>query len=237
MNIQLTDRTLVRQIGQIADQTRQSPGEIITRALERYIRDLTAGYFPDGAGKACDGETGRMSLEVIMDKTKSALRDLAGNADRIMADLEPGRPSGFLEVMNRLSKRLDRAENESDLIAIANIVYDLTLEIPDVTAVMNTPEDEPLPQHFRTENLKPSDDSAEDQKKALKEVFNPSFKRIEQAWRNTPSVIPPNISRGPKEPPWELMGIFRDDPTWGEIFDEIEREREKDWVWLGGESE
>ncbi|RLC02065.1 MAG: hypothetical protein DRI57_30420 [Deltaproteobacteria bacterium] len=242
MNIQLTDETLVRQIGQIAERTRQTPGQLIARALERYIRDLPPVFLRDEAEAdetpACDEETEQMSLEAIMDKTRTVLRDLADNADRIMAESEPGRPSGFLEVMNRLSKRIDKVGNEHDLIAIANIVYDLTIEIPDVTDVMNTPEDE-LPRHFRTENLRPSDDNGhiENQKAALEEVFNPSFKRIEQAWRDMPRSVPANASIGPKETPWHLMGIFKDDPTWGEIFDEIERERDKDWVWLGGEAE
>ena len=71
----------------------------------------------------------------------------------------------------------------------------------------------------------------------MKEVFYPSFERIEQAWRDLPRPIPPNASIGSKETPWDLMGIFKDDPTWGEIFDEIERERDRDCVWLGGETE
>jgi len=184
---------------------------------------------------ASEEETGPMTLGEIMDRTQSILRELADNADTIMAELEPVRRSGMLEVINRLAEQIDKAGNADDLVTIANTVYGLTVEIPCFP-----PPDEPGEQYFR---LKPAHDGngyqchVRNQKTALKEVFYPSFERIEQAWRNTPSVIPPNISRGSKEAPWDLMGIFKDDPTWGEIFDEIERERDKDYVWLGGESE
>jgi len=29
-------------------------------------------------------------------------------------------------------------------------------------------------------------------------------------------------------PPWEWLGAFKEDPTWGELFDEIERRRDGD---------
>jgi hypothetical protein len=230
MNIQITDQPLVRQIGQIADRTRQTPEEVVTRALEFYIRQLPEKNLPD-KGQA---KTGTMTLEEIMDTAKSVLRELADNAAAIMAASEPARRSGLLEVMNRLARRIDSAENADDLIAIANIVYDLTVEIPTFP-----PDEEPRNQYFR---LKPVyDDNGyqriRNQKSALEEVFYPSFERIEQAWRNLPRPLPPNASIGPKETPWDIMGIFKDDPTWGEIFDEIERERDKDCIWLGGESE
>ncbi len=74
-------------------------------------------------------------------------------------------------------------ENESDLIAVANIVHNLTVEIPCF------PPDDVLPQHFRPENLKPVGSNGYhhyigNHKAALQEVFNPCFKRIERAWRN-----------------------------------------------------
>jgi len=238
MNIQITDQTLIRQIGQIADRTWQTPEELVTRAMELYIRQLPAEHLPDKAEEskaACEEETEQMTLGAIMDKTKSVLRELADNADTVMAELEPIKRSGFLEVMNKLSKQIDTVGNANDLVEIANIVYGLTVEIPRFP-----PDDEPREQYFR---LKPAHDGngyqqhVRNQKTALEEVFYPSFERIEQAWRNTPSLIPANVSWGSKETPWDMMGIFKDDPTWGEIFDEIERERDKDSVWLGGESE
>jgi hypothetical protein len=235
-DIQLTDQPLVEQIGQLADRTRQTPEEVVTRAIELYIRQFPAENPPDKEQEypSCEAETGGMSLEEIMDTAKSVLRELADNAASIMAESEPVRRSGLLEVMNRLSRRIDKAENAEDLVAAANIVYDLTAEIP-----MFPPDDEPRRQYFRMKSV--HDDNGyqriRNQKAALQEVFYPSFERIEQAWRNTPSVIPPNASLGSKETPWDIMGIFKDDPTWGEIFDEIERDRDKDSVWLGGESE
>lgn len=236
MNIQLTDQTLVRQIGQIAHQTWQTPEELVTRAMELYVRQLSAENLPEKEESAArEPETGPMTLEAIMDKTRSILRDLADRSDTIMAELEPVRRSGMLEVMNRLARRIAQAENAHDLVTIANIVHDLTVEVPRFP-----PDDEPREQHFR---LKPTHDGnghqrhVRHQKMALQDMFNSSFERIEQAWRNTPSLIPPHVSKGSKETPWDLMGIFKDDPTWGEMFDEIERERDKDSVWLGGESE
>ncbi|MDM8525480.1 hypothetical protein QUF80_19095 [Desulfococcaceae bacterium HSG8] len=124
-----------------------------------------------------DGETGRITLEEVRDKTVSVLRHFTDNADKIMSELKPGWDAGLLEVMNRLAKRMDAVKNETDLLTIANIVHDLTIEIPHFP-----PDDEP-PQHFRPENLMPgSDDCIESHKAALEEVFKPCFKRIEQAW-------------------------------------------------------
>ncbi len=241
MNIQLTDQTVIEQIGQIADQGRQTPEQVVTEALELYIRQLPADPLPNEVGRAIvSDEAEPVSLEAAMEKTKSVLRDLADHADTIMAESEPGRRSGFLEAMNRLTKRIDAAGNEADLIAIANIVQDLTIEIPDVTRIMFTPEDEPPPRHFRLENPNPvtdGDGHIEDQKMALREVFNSSFKRIDRAWRDFPRPVPPNVSLGAKEPPWDLIKKLKDDPSWDDFFEEIERERDKDWVWLGGEAE
>lgn len=231
-------------IHQTIDQylSRLSPDRLnIAAEFLAYLADKEAAQaspgipdFQEKKGQATpQTETGLMTLEAIMDKTRSVLRDLAEHADTIMAESEPVRRSGMLEVMNRLARRIDQAENDHDLVAIANILYDLTVEIPRFP-----PDDEPREQYFR---LKPAHDGngrrVRNQKTALQDVFNPSFERIEQAWRNTPSLTPPYISRGSKETPWDMMGIFKDDPTWGEIFDEIERERDKDLVWLGGESE
>jgi hypothetical protein len=236
MNIQLTDQPLVRQIGQLADRTRQTPEELIARAVELYIRQVPAENLPDKAreSSSCEAETGDMTLEEIVNKTKSVLRELADNAASVMAESEPVRRSGLLEVMNRLARRIDNAENAEELVAAANIIYDLTAEIPTFP-----PDDEPRNRYFR---LKPVQDDngyqrIRTQKAALQEVFYPSFERIEQAWRNLPRPLPPNASPGSKETPWDIMGIFKDDPAWGEIFDEIERERDKDCIWLGGEAE
>jgi len=211
--------------------------EKIIEELPGCMGNEPAGEFPDQAGEspACEAETGQMTLGEIMDKAKSVLRELADNAGTIMAELEPVRRSGFLEVMNRLEDRIGKIGNADDLVGIANIVYGLTLEIPCFP-----PDDEPREQYFR---LKPAHDGngyqqhVREQKAALEEVFHPYFERIEQAWRELPRPVPPNASIGSKETPWDIMGIFRDDPTWGEIFDEIERERDKDSIWLGGEAE
>ncbi len=198
--------------------------QLARQALEFHIRQSTLK-------EACDGETGLMSFESVMDKTKSVLQDFADNADKIMAELEPGRDSGLLEVMNRLAKRINTVENEADLIAVANIVHNLAIEIPCF------PPDDVPPQHFRLENLKPAAHSngfhhyIENYKASLKDVFNPCFKRIEQAWRDLPSVIPRVVSKGSKEPDWDLIKKLKDDPTWDDFFEEIERERDENLVW------
>jgi len=235
MNIQLTDDTLLREIGQIADDTRRTPDQVVTEALELYIRRLSETPASDKY-KGFTGnekETGQMTLERIMDKTISVLRYFMGNADAIMARLEPGQDSGLLELTNRLADRLNAVEDEADLVAIANIVYDLIIRIP------HFPPDESLPQHFQIKIPKQmSDDTAsrhevERHKTALREVLEPCFRRIEQAWRDIPSPVPPEASASAKTPPWDLMGIFQDDPTWPEI----EQERDRELVPPEGEAE
>jgi len=201
MNIQLTDQTLIEQISHITVQRSRTPEQIVTEALKQYIREQFAQDIPDKV--FCAGETERMTLEELI------------------------RDAGLLGVMNRLAQRIDAAENERDLLTIANVVHDLTIEIPYFP-----PDDEP-PEHFRLENQRSSADGRiKTHKATLKEVFDPCFEQIEQAWRNLPSIIPERASKGSKETPWHLMGVFKDDPTWGEIFDEIERERDKD-IWMG----
>jgi len=179
-----------------------------------------------------DGETGHKTLEDVMERTVSLLRHFAENADSIMSELKPGWTSGLLEVMNRLAGRVDAVRNETDLLTIANIMHDLTIEIPRFP-----PDDEP-PDHFRPEDLMPESDDYQRRikghKAALKEAFNPCFERIEQAWRNIPSIIPETASKGPKEPDWELIRRLKDDPTWDEFFEEIERERDRDMIWTEG---
>jgi len=68
----------------------------------------------------------------------------------------------------------------------------------------------------------------------LKEAFRPCFERIEQAWWNLPSIIPETASKGPKEPDWDMIRRLKDDPTWDEFFEEIERERDRDQIWTEG---
>jgi len=225
MNIQLTDQTLIEQISHITVQRSRTPEQIVTEALKQYIREQFAQDIPDKV--FCAGETERMTLEELIERTKSMLRHFTENADTIMSELKPSRDAGLLGVMNRLAQRIDAAENERDLLTIANVVHDLTIEIPYFP-----PDDEP-PEHFRLENQRSSADGRiKTHKATLKEVFDPCFEQIEQAWRNLPSIIPERASKGSKETPWHLMGVFKDDPTWGEIFDEIERERDKD-IWMG----
>lgn len=36
-----------------------------------------------------------------------------------------------------------------------------------------------------------------------------------------------NGSDSVSETPWEWFGVFQDDPSWGSLFDEIERERDQ----------
>ena len=182
-----------------------------------------------------DGETEHKTMEDVMERTISLLRHFAENADSIVSEVKPGRASGLLEVMDRLAKRMDAIEHESDLLAIANIMHDLTIEIP-----LFPPDDDP-PEHFRPEDLRHAPESDDchrgigHHKAALDEAFRPCFERIEQAWWDKPSVIPKTASKGAEKTPWHMMGMFRDDPSWGEMFDEIERERDKDI--LTGEAE
>lgn len=230
------------QFNEIEKQALLLPPEVremlATRLLQSLDNDtdhITGKTAPGKDEVSADGkeETGQMTLERMMDKTISVLQYFTGNADAIMTRSEPGQDSGLLEVMNRLAERLNSAEDESDLVTIANIVYDLTIGIPYF------PPDESPPRHFRLEGQKQMRDNdscrslMEKHKAALQKVFAPCFKRIEQAWRDMPSPIPPNASPGSEEPPWELMGIFQDDPTWLEI----EQERDKTLLESGGETE
>jgi hypothetical protein len=221
VNIQVTDNILLREIGQIAHQRQRTPEQIVTEALKLYIRQLS----PEPKNRGREENTGQISLETLMEKTKSVLQYFERNAETIMAQSEPGQDSGLLEVMNRLAERLNTAENEADLLDIANIVYDLTVRIPHFP-----PDDSPRC-HFRLEKPKQMPGSAaycrhiEEHKAALQEVFAPCFKRIEQAWRGFSDSVPPDAS---ESPPWDLMGIFQDDPSWLEI----EQERSR-----GGETE
>ncbi|OQY60153.1 MAG: hypothetical protein B6245_02785 [Desulfobacteraceae bacterium 4572_88] len=184
-----------------------------------------------------DGETGQMTLEDVMKRTISLFRHFAENADSIMSELKPGWDAGLLEVMNRLTKRVDAIEHEPDLLAVANVMHDLSIEIP------HFPPDDNPPEHFRPEDLMSSPDAedyrmrVEHHRAVLKEAFRPCFERIEQAWKNLPSIIPVTASKGAEETPWHMMGMFRDGPTWGEMFDDIERERNNDLIWTGGEAE
>ncbi len=233
MNIHLTNQTLARQIVELAGEAGRTPEQFITQALERYVSQLPSEPVLGKAEgvAACSENAGEMTLDMIMEKTKSVLRHFADNADTIMARLEPGWDSGLLEVMNRLAKRMNAAEDETDLTEIANIVHDLTVGIP------HFPPDDSPPQHFRLKGLKSASEGEdfhrhiENHKAALREVFDPCFRRIEQAWRDLPSVIPPELSGRREATPWELMGIFQDDPTWLEI----EQERGRDW--MGGRTE
>jgi len=227
MNIQLTDHTLLREIGHIADETRRTPEQIVTEALKHYVRRLSGKAVP------ADSEDEIMPLERIMDETISVLRHFTENADAIMARCEPGQDSGLLEVMNRLAERLNAVEDEADLVAVADIVHELNNGIPYF------PPDESPPRHFQLQDQKQMGDDescrshVESHKAALQKVFDPCFRRIEQAWRDTPGPIPPNSSPGAEEPPWDLMGIFQDDPTWLEI----EQERHRDRLVSGGGAE
>lgn len=229
MNFHLTNQALARQIIELASETGRTPEQFITQTLERYVSQLSPSEpVPSKAeGTAvCDENAEQISLEAIMDKTKSVLRYFTDNADTIMGRLEPGWDSGLLEVMNRLAKRINVSENETDLTEIANIVHDLTIKIP------HFPPDDSPPQYFQLKDMKSADEGTdfhrhiENHKAALEEVFDPCFKRIEKAWRNLPSVIPPELSTRKEDTPWELMGMFRDDPTWLEI----EQERDRDWM-------
>jgi predicted RNase H-like HicB family nuclease len=40
----------------------------------------------------------------------------------------------------------------------------------------------------------------------------------------------PNGNGAPRDSIKSLMGLFKDDPTWGEMFDEIERRRDQHWA-------
>ncbi len=183
-----------------------------------------------------DENTGQMALEDVMERTISLFRHFEENADSIMSELKPGRASGLLEVMNRLVKRMGAIMYETDLLVIANAMHDLTVEIP------HFPPDDSPPEHFRPEDLMSASeaedyrDRVERLKAALNKAFRPCFERIEQAWWDKPSIIPETASKGPKETPWHLMGMFKDDPTWGEMFDEIERERDRNQIWTEGEA-
>ncbi len=183
--------------------------------------------------QTCDDDgTGGMTLEDVVGRTVSLFRHFEENADRIVSEVKPGRASGLLEVMDRLAVRMDAVRNVTDLLTMANIMHDLTIEIP-----LFPPDDEP-PEHFRPEDLRfGGDDHHKDvgrHKAALREAFMPCFERIEQAWWDKPSVIPETASKGPKEPDWELIRRLRDDPSWDEFFEEIERERDKDLIWTEG---
>lgn len=265
MNINLTDETLVRQISHIADQMRQDPEQIITRALELYFRQSYGGTVPNGSEQAeayntsgelqeefpdrseqvteteasdfewfqsvidYKEEAGPTDLEAMMDKTLSIIKYITDNADTIMGKLKPGWDSGLLEVADRLVKKIDAAQSETDLVEIANVVYDLTLGVP------HFPPDDFPPEHFRLKEPMKQGNSNHigKHKAALQKVSGPFLKRIENAWDDLPSIIPPHASMGAKETPWHLMGIFKDDPTWLEI----EKERDRDVIWLGGEPE
>ncbi len=181
-----------------------------------------------------DEEVGHKTLEDVMERTISLFRHFEENADNIVSEVKPGRASGLLEVMNRLAKQIDAIMYETDLLAVANIMHDLTVEIPRFP-----PDDEP-PEHFRPEDLMSAPDAedyrrrVERHKAALKEVFRPCFERIEQAWWNKPSIIPETASKGSKEPDWDLIRRIKDDPSWDEFFEEIERERDRDLIWTEG---
>jgi|GEM_PF-2007568 len=181
-----------------------------------------------------DGNTEQMALEDVMEKTISVFRHFEENADSIMSELKPGWNAGLLEVMNRLAKRLEAVADESDLLAIANIMHDLTIEIP------RFPPDDNPPEHFRPEHLEHAPETVnrreqiEHHRAALNAAFRPCFERIEQAWRNLPSIIPETVSKGRKEPDWDMIRRIKEDPEWDEFFDEIERERDRHMVWTEG---
>ena len=270
MNISLTDETLVREISRIADHTRQPPEQIITRALELWLRQSQEEPGPDGSGHSAEcgtpgesqeeplpdrpghaaeydeipenpdielfqsvidykEEAGQMSLEAITDKTLSIMRHITDNADTIMNRLKPGWDSGLVGVMTIVAQKTDAAESGTDLVDIANMVYDLILRVPLY------PPDEIPPQHFRIEDSESVNrgNNIGKQKAALQEVSEPCLKRVQEAWDNLPSIIPPHALIVSNETPWDMMGKFKDDPTWLEI----EKERDRDWIWLGGEPE
>jgi len=142
--------------GEIRNRLRLKPEQEIRVVIEvprlGDIRHPPTGHPADRTENLTVGEeeTGPITLGAIMDRAQSILRELADNAGTIMAELEPVRRSGMLEVMNRLAERIDRAGNADDLVTIANIVYGLTVEIPTFP-----PDDEPGEQYFR---LKPAHD-------------------------------------------------------------------------------
>lgn len=70
------------------------------------------------------------------------------------------------------------------------------------------------------------------------EESKPSAERNGSAQTHTPTATPPRLVQFPPmilakdnsvhlETPWEYFGIFKDDPTWMPMFEEIERRRDQ----------
>lgn len=171
-----------------------------------------------------------MNILEIMASSHRILDELNNQTDSVLARAELSTQQSFRGMSSYLAHQASLAEDDEDLLHIADILHDLASEVPGML------ENGYKPGKFQEESLEPVLDPTtmhsfvQSEKECLQKSLDQAFEKLKQ---RVP-VPSPKVVRLTKNPqPWKWAGAFKDDPMWDEVMEEIERQRDLDWI--GGE--
>ena len=168
-----------------------------------------------------------MNILEIMASSHRILDELNNQTDSVLARADLSTQQSFRGMSSYLAHQASLAEDDEDLLHIADILHDLASEVPGML------ENGYKPGKFQEEPLEPVLDPTtmrsfvQSEKECLQKSLDQAFEKLKQ---RVPVPSPKRVGPIKTRTPWEWVGTAKNDPIWREIFDEIERQRDSDLV-------
>lgn len=168
-----------------------------------------------------------MSIQEVIESSHTILKNLTNYPDEILAPLAHAKQIQVMQTVGELSEQALDIYDEASLLQVTKALHDLAADIPGMLHVNGHPR-----HLFNNFNSIQSENGkgyfVQEQKFKLQKYLHESYIALKQA---TAPNYPPNLARPIKTiTPWEWFGAFKHDPTWGLMFDEIERQRDMQLV-------
>lgn len=166
-----------------------------------------------------------MNIQEVMANSHRILDELNNHTLDVLARAEPSAQRSLRGMTGYLALQASIAEDEEDLVYIADVLHDLAADVPGM--LENGYE---LGQ-LQSMTLKPVFSGQAlhsfvcQQKEQLEKSLNHAHHKLNKLVTNPdpPSNL---VWTENTETPWEWAGVFKDDPTWDQLLEDIERQRD-----------
>lgn len=166
-----------------------------------------------------------MNIKEVMASSHRILDELNNQTDEVLARAELDAQRSFHGMSGFLSVQAPLAENEEDLLRIADFLHELASNVPGML------HNGYQPGQWSLETLEPVLDEKrvpafiKEHKERLSQSLASAYDKLDDL---VPYPDPPeNVAQFTDNPdPWKWFGAFKDDPTWDQLLEDIERERD-----------
>lgn len=170
-----------------------------------------------------------MNIQEVMASSHRILDELNNHTDEVLARATLDAQRSFHGMSGFLSVQAPLAENEEDLLRMAELLHELASNVPGML------HNGYQPRQWSLETVEPVLDE-----KTIPAFVKEHKERLEQslteAYHKMDGLVvypdpPENVVQFTDKPdPWKWFGAFKDDPTLPLIYEEIERQRDMHWV-------